>query len=708
MRFFKIFFVCCLIMQFCFSQSSTYILKDTTDSNSIVRKVHRMNELDVRTNRSVANIKAGSTGINIDLSELKKLPNIIGDADPFKSLQYMGGISQAGDASANMNVRGGNNDQNLILLNGCLIQNPTHVLGLFSVFNPDLIDQMKYVKSGIPSEYGGRLSSVVDIKNFSSIPPKTSVDGSVGFISSRLSLKLPLSNKFALYASQRASYIGAFVVPMLVKAGINEKLAQNNFEYSDTNVGFNYSVSKATKLAGHFYTGSDRISITENLKYAIDDNKVKWGNRVVGLQLNHLFSDKFSMAHYINSTEFYLQSDVNWLTNLYSLKSNNSVLSYKTDFIYQLNKHVFKTGLSGSFNKTLPAVIQSSTSQQSAISTDLYSKNLELAWYARDEWEHRNLLLNIGMRVGMYYSGLNLFQPTTNRNQSYKAYPGIEPRLFGRWLMSDKSALKVSASRHYQYFSRVPVINFGVPLEIFVPATATIKPSSVWHFSGGYFRNSTQNNYELSAEIYYKSFANLLEFGGNLNDLFSMNEMLSKIYQGSGTAYGAEFMLKKNTGKFTGWLNYTLGWNYRKFDQINDGHPFLATADRRHDLSAIAMYQLSKNWSLSATFVYATGSRLNLPRSWYIIDEKVILEYSKYNAFKMPDYHRLDISANYKLRPMGKLKSELNFAIYNIYNRANPFQLYYSASNENKNYNYKIKMSYLIPILPTVSWTFHI
>lgn len=708
MRFFYFISVYCLFAYNCYAQGSYSLIKDTTDSNSIVRKTHKLKDLEVSTNMSLTNIKSGSTGLNVDIQELKKLPNLIGDSDPFKALQYMGGISQAGDASANMNVRGGNNDQNLILLNGCTIQNPTHVLGLFSVFNPDLIDIMKYIKTGIPAEYGGRLSSVIDIKNFTAIPQRINVDGSVGLIASRLSVKLPLSNRFSIYASQRGSYIGAFVIPMLVKAGVDEKLAQNNFEFSDTNIGFNYSLNPTTKLSGHFYTGNDRISISENAKYAIDNNKSRWGNRVIGLQLNHLFSEKFSMAHYLNSTEFYLQSDVNWLTSLYTLKSNNSVINYKTDFVYQFNNHVLKTGLFVSFNKTLPAVIQLSTINQSSTMLHQFNKNIESALFIRDEWEHENLLFNIGFRAGLHYTFSNAFQSIYNQDQSPIIYPGFEPRLFARWLINSSSAIKASASRHYQYFSRVPVVNFGVPLEIFVPVTATIKPSSVWHFSGGYFKNTNHNTFEFSAEGYFKSFANLLEFGGNLNDLFSVNELLSKIYQGKGWSYGTELMFKKNTGKLTGWINYALGWNYRQFDQINEGKPFLATADRRHDLSAIAMYKLNDNWSLSATFVFATGSRLNLPRSWYVINEKVILEYSEYNAFKMPNYSRLDVSANYKLKPFGKIRSELIFSIYNVYNRANPFQVYYSTNSNNKNYNYKIQMSYLIPILPSLSWTFHI
>lgn len=691
-----------------FAQQKQVLIKDTTDSNSIVNKVQSIREIEVRSKMATANIKSGSGGLVIDVTELRKLPNIVGDADPFKALQYMGGISQAGDASANMNVRGGNNDQNLIILNGCYIQNPTHVLGLFSVFNPDLIDQMRFYKTGIPAEYGGRLSSVIDIKNFSNNPQRVHVDGSVGLISSRIAIKVPLSERISFYASQRGSYIGAFVIPMLIKAGINEKLAQNDFEFSDTNIGFNYVLSPTTKLSGQFYTGNDRISIAQSVKFSIDDNNSRWGNRVLGLQLNHIFSEKFSMAHYLNATEFYLQSNVNWLTTNYSLNSQNRILNYKSDFVYSLNHHTFKTGLEASLNQTLPAKISQvveATEVPVPLST-LY-KNTDIAWYIRDEWESGNLLLNIGLRAGINIaSPFNLMSETEQIPKS-RFYSGLEPRLFARWMFDKHSSVKLSATRHFQYLNRVPVVNFGVPLEILVPASAIGKSSSLWHYSVGYFRNVLENKWELSAEAYYKSFANLLEYGGNLNDLFSEKQLLNKMYTGKGWAYGAEFLAKKNAGRFTGWLSYTLGWNYRQFENINQGKPFLAINDRRHDFSVIGMYQLSDRINFSATFVYATGSRLNLPRSWFVVDDKVVLEYSGYNSFQMPAYNRLDFAMNYKLNPFYNIKSELNFAVYNIYNRANPYQVYYNTYNVANSKDFEIKMSYLIPILPSLSWTFH-
>jgi hypothetical protein len=704
-------FVLLFTIQTLQSQGEYRVLKDTTDSNSIVLKILSIREFEVNSRRLFSTVKSGSAGVSIDVKELKKLPNIMGDADPFKSLQYMGGMSQAGEASANMNIRGGDNDQNLILLNGSAIENPTHVLGLFSVFNPDLIDQIQYIKSGIPAEYGGRLSSVIDIKNFANNPSKIEIDGNIGLIASRLSFKSKLSKNLSVYAAHRLSYLSSLVMPMLIKFGIDPKMAQNNYEFSDSNLGFNLKLSSSTKLSGHFYSGTDLIKLTKNAEFSIDDNSSRWGNRAWGLQLTKLLSEKFSMSHSFNATRFNLLSELNWLTVPYNMNSEKSALNLKSDFLYLADSHKFKVGMDLSAGKLLPLDVKKSISD-SLLNPINYKTSTQASLYIRDEWESGPLLLNIGLRAGVYLthpnSQLRIPLLLSDNKNLESLHSGLEPRIFGRWMLDNESSVKVSVSKHFQYSSRVKLINLGLPLEVFVSASNKIKPSSLWHFSGGYFKSFNQNSWEMSIEAYYKSFSNLIEYTGNMNNPFSDNNIEDKLESGIGYAYGTELSLRKNIGRFSGWLNYSLGWNYRQFESINNGLPFLASQDRRHDLSLIGLYSINEKLSLSATFVYATGSRLNLPRSWYIIDDKVVLEFSEYNSFKMPDYHRLDISLNYQLPNWRKLKSELNFSVYNFYNRANPFQISYSTRSDSGQYDYKIKMSYLIPILPSVSWTFHL
>ncbi len=692
-----------------YAQQTYHILKDTTDSNSIVLKTQQIKEVDVRSRYPLSKIKSVSSGISVDVNELKKIPNLMGDSDPFKALQYMGGISQAGEASANMNVRGGDNDQNLILLNGSQVESPTHILGLFSIFNPELIDQMRYYKSGIPAEYGGRLSSVIDIRNNVQTPDKTEIAGNLGILASRISVKTSINKDIAVYAALRMSYLGAVVIPMLVRFGIDPKLAQNNFEFYDTNLGFNYKLSSATRLSGHFYAGNDRLEVSSNSKFAIEDNTSSWGNRVGGVQLSHVFTPLFSMIHSFNVSNFNMATSLNWLNAPYNVNSDRTTYNYKSDFILIANNHNFKTGFDFMVANLLPFAFNKETNDTLNFSLK-YNQFTNIALYFRDEWEKGPLLINAGIRAGVHLKHPDRLYNTSMRIKDLmsteKLYTAIEPRFFSRLMLNEVSSLKVSATKHFQFSNRVQLINLGLPVEIFVSASEHIKPASLWHFSGGYFRSLNDNKWEFSVEAYYKTFSNLLEYGGKLNDLMTEDNVETLLFRGRGYAYGSEFMLRKNFGNFTGWFNYTLGWNFRQFDDINNGLPYLATNDRRHDMSLIGIYQVNDKLTLNATYVYATGSRLNLPRSWYIVDGNVVLEYSKHNSFVMPDYHRLDLSLVYKLPVWNKLHSELNFSLYNVYNRANPFMVYYKTVADEGNFDYQIKMHYLIPILPSLSWTF--
>lgn len=692
-----------------YAQQTYHILKDTTDSNSIVLKTQQIKEVDVRSRYPLSKIKSVSSGISVDVNELKKIPNLMGDSDPFKALQYMGGISQAGEASANINVRGGDNDQNLILLNGSQVESPTHILGLFSIFNPELIDQMRYYKSGIPAEYGGRLSSVIDIRNNVQTPDKTEIAGNLGILASRISVKTSIDKDVAVYAALRMSYLGAVVIPALVCLGIDPKLAQNNFEFYDTNLGFNYKLSAATRLSGHFYAGNDRLEVSSNSKFAIEDNTSSWGNRVGGVQLSHVFTPVFSMIHSFNVSNFNMATRLNWLNAPYNVNSDRTTYNYKSDFILIANNHNIKTGFDFMVSNLLPFAFNKETNDTLNFSLK-YNQFTDIALYFRDEWEKGPVLINAGIRAGVHLKHPDRVYNTSMRIKELmrieKLYTAIEPRFFSRLMLNEASSLKISASKHFQFSNRVQLINLGLPVEIFVSASEWVKPSSLWHFSGGYFRSLNDNKWELSVEAYYKSFANLLEYGGKLNDLMTEHNIERLLFRGRAYAYGSEFMLRKNYGKFTGWFNYTLGWNFRQFDEINNGLPYLATNDRRHDMSLIGIYQVNDKLTLSATYVYATGNRLNLPRSWYIVDGNVVLEYSKHNSFVMPDYHRLDLSLVYKLPVWHKINSELNISIYNVYNRANPFMVYYKTVADEGNFDYQIKMHYLIPILPSLSWTF--
>lgn len=706
-----------LVSHCVFSQQKYNVIADTTDAKSITKRTIEIEEVEVSARLRNVNVLSGSTGISVDVREIKMLPNIIGESDPFKALQYMGGVSQAGEGNSGLYVRGGNNDQNLILLNGSLIQNPTHVLGLFSVFNPDIVEKMRFIKSGIPAEYGGRLASVVDIGTINNPIEKFKLDGSVGLISSRLSIQTPVSEKLSVYGSFRTSYINTIILPVLNKIGIDSALTRNRFGFFDANAGAILRINDKTKISSHFYYGEDNIVIKEVQKYQFLDNAVRWNNLSGNVQLSHIFNENLSMTHLLGYSGFHIATDMSWSNSLVNFNSGFKNFSYKADFFNIKNDHYLKFGAELAINSSSPHLVKADSLLPITLNDEHnIMRSTQATLYFRDEWSVDNFQFNLGLRANIYshWGPYTDYQSEARRHYSpdevLRTYFNIEPRLFGRYLIDNTSSLKLSASRHVQYYNQIPVISVGIPVDIQLPAGLYIKPQTSWHFSGGYFKNFQNNNYETSAEVYYRSLRNQLELNSGLIETFTNNMLEKSIVSGNGWAYGMELKFRKNSGRFTGWVSYNLAWSYRQFDEINDGMPFLARNDRRHDLSIVGMYKINDRWNITALMVYATGNRLNLPLSWFIIENQVVLEYGKYNSFVMPPFHRLDLSANYKLGAIGKIKSELNFSVYNVYNRANPFQVFFSTSNFDveKNYDFKIGMSYLLPIIPTVSWTFHL
>ena len=709
-------FILIAVVQFINSQEKPNTVSDSLKSLSITQKEFSIQEIEVKGKLKDANLKSGSIGLEIDVKQLKLLPKFMGENDLYKALQYMGGVSQAGEASSELNVRGGNNDQNLILLNGALIQNPTHVLGLFSVFNPDLIGQMRFIKSGMPAEYGGRLSSIVDINTVNTIPEKTDVKGSIGLISSRLAVQIPISPKLSIYSSLRGSYISSIILPTLTLFGIDKKLTQNKYEFWDVNTGFILNLSSRTKLTGDFYTGEDILKIKTLTNSNLNENSSSWGNTAATLKINHLFNDVWSMSHQLNYSKFKIKSLIDWQNSGINLQSQFENLKYKADFFYLTGNQQIKFGAEMSYNSAVPQTLSGDSILPFENKNERNIINsAQITGYVRDEWTYKNWLFNVGLRANLYaeIGPYTDFKSEGNyifpANHIVKIFPiSIEPRLFTRYSINSQSSFKLAATRHYQYQSQVPVFSFGFPSDLQTPASLYVQPQASWHFSGGYFHNLLDNNWEMSVELYYKTLENQLEYKNGVESTFSNSMYEKDLFVGKGWSYGSEWKLSKNAGKFTGWISYNLAWSYRQFDQLNGGKPFLARNDRRHDISVVGMYKLNERWNFSALFVYATGNRLNFPVSWFMIDNKIILEYGKYNDFEMPTYHRLDLSANCQLKPWHGIQSELNFSIYNVYNRANPFQVYLSTSDFiSKHYDFYINMSYLLPVVPSVSWTFH-
>ena len=710
MRFYLHIFFCLWMPFVAMSQNVPEIQLDTipNDTSRIAKEI-TINELVVTANHPLRNIQSTFMGMSVDISEYKKIPNIIGDADPFKALQYLGGFSQAGEASYNMNVWGGDNDHNLILLNGAPVEVPTHALGLFSIFNPDLMDKMDFIKSGVSAEYGGKVSSVVDLKHFIHLPERTEVSGNIGLISGRLSVKTPITNKLSAYGAHRRSFIGALIVPVLMKAGVNPVFFENQYEFHDTNFGANYQFNNSTRLGFHFYEGYDVIDISELFIRGL--KRMSWRNKLYGFQLNHVFSDKLSMIQYLNFTQFDMLTNMIWLSDYYRIQTENTNLRYKIDFSCVLPNHHIKAGVEMMTGKLH---YNHRDAAYDVESTEPLNGNhvSEISVYIRDNWDMGPLSINAGVRGNLFLKHPNTYRRSLfafNENKSVVThYKNLEPRLSMRWLLNDASAIKASLTHHHQNYNRTQLFSLGVPYELHTYSSERIKPNTLWNYSLGYYWTSGKKNWNFSMEGYYRKFKNLLQASGNLNDYLRSYSYDEYIIMGEGVAYGMELSLNRSSKHFDVWLKYLLGWNTRCFDEINNGKTFYATNDRRHDLTLIGTFKLTERWSASGSLFLASGNRFNLPLSWYVIDNKIIPEYDGYNSFVLPVYHRMDVSATYKLKDYRNLRSELIFSVHNLYNRANPFQFFFDTSQGVGGlHNFKLQRLYFLPILPTVSWSFY-
>ena len=682
------------------------------------------------------NVKSTKIGqIELDIDEIKTLPAFMGEVDIIKTIQLLPGVSSAAEGGQGFYVRGGGPDQNLVLLDEAVVYNAAHLFGFFSVFNADAVKSVNLIKGGMPANFGGRMSSVLEVNMDEGNNKRFSVKGGIGLISSRLTLEGPIvKDKGSFMISARRTYID-----IIMKAAIPDSspFAGSSYYFYDFNLKANYKLGDKDKLFLSGYYGKDEFSFGNKQ----DDFKVDmpWGNGVGSIRWNHLFSSKVFMnvtGTYSNYLfKFKSQQD----QFRFELKSGIEDWGGKVDFTYFPNtRHKIKWGADYIFHTFTPIGV-SAESDDVVFDTGLAQqlKSHESAAYLLDEFDvNENLRINAGLR----YSTFMHVGPFTRylkgdiskqdsivdykKNDVIKFYHGLEPRVSLRWMLKDKSSIKAGYSYNYQYVHLTSLSAVSLPTDIWYPTTNIAKPQRGWQGSLGYFKNFKQNMFETSVELYYKGMNNLIEYkegalpGDNVND--NTDNLL---VFGKGQSYGAEFFIKKTAGSFTGWIGYTISKTTRTFDDLNNGEPFAAKYDRRHDLSIVASYKLNKRWIFSSAFIFATGNTLTLPSSWYVQDQDLLFNYGARNSTRMAPYHRLDLSATLyskefkeKKDPISgeltqikkKVKSNWSFSIYNVYNRANPYFLYVDNDGDFLEGDFKIsvKQVTLFPIIPSVTWNF--
>jgi hypothetical protein len=671
---------------------------------ALTEQVNELDEVVITSQRKDENITKTQMGLQkLDAKEIKNIPVLFGEKDVLKTIQLLPGIKSAGEGSSGFNVRGGASDQNLILLDEATVYNASHLMGFFSVFNSDAIKDISVYKGNEPSEYGGRLSSVLDIKMNDGNDKKFGVSGGIGLISSRITIDGPIvKNKGSFIISARRTY-----ADMFLKLSKDTTLNQAKLYFYDLNAKANYRINDKNRIYLSGYFGKDALGISSF--------GINWGNSTATLRLNHLFSERlFSNTSFIFSNyDYKINIDDGDEINIISRIQDYGI---KQDFQFFINRnYTVKFGVNSVYHKIIPGAITASSN------IDMKSLTNKHAWENSFYLSHQyNFLDNISIEYGTRLSVFSLLGPgnfysydadgnTTDTakyssGQFVKTYFNLEPRATFNYIINQQSSVKAAYARNVQNLHLLSNSTSGNPTDLWIPSSNNVKPEIADQVSLGYYRNFSDNKYEFSAEVYYKRLQNQIDYknGAELN--FNEN-VESQILFGKGRAYGLELFLKKKQGKFNGWISYTLSRTERKFDEINDGSYFPAKQDRTHDISIVGIYELNKRWTLSATWVYSTGNAVTFPSGKYEIDGKTMYLYTQRNANRMPAYHRLDIGATWIKKKTDKFESSWTFSLYNAYGHDNAYTITF-RDNESDPTKTEAVQTTLFKFIPSFTYNF--
>ena len=685
----------------------------------VLPKINLSEEVVVSSKKRDANVKSAQMGkFTLPIEQIKSVPAFLGEVDLLKTIQFLPGVRNAGEGSAGIYVRGGGPDQNLILLDDAPVYNTGHLFGFFSIFNADAIKNVTLIKGGMPAQYGGRLSSVLDVSMKEGNNQKMEVDAGIGLIASRLSIQGPLKkNKSSFILSGRRTYVDALTKPFIKSTS---QFKGSGYYFYDLNAKVNYAFSDKDRIYLSGYFGRDVFDFV-NGKQNLNIN-IPWGNATGTVRWNHVFNNRL----FGNTTAIYndYNFSFNAIQNDFEIKLASGIrdLSIKQDFdLYPYTGHKLKFGGIYTYHKFTPSIIsgrQDSTVFKPNNAQIKYGH--EAALYIQDDWElNEKININAGLRYSFFQqtgpykiyetdvNGNRLDSTVFKKGESVKNYGGLEPRLTLRYAFNDATSFKTSVSRNLQYIHLVSNSGTTLPTDIWVPSTYKVKPQISWQYAAGIFKNFKDNMYETSVELYYKNMQNQIEYeeGYAPNGL---DDTENSFTFGRGWSYGAEFFVNKKRGRFTGWMGYTLSWTWRKFAALNFGEKYPAKYDRRNDMSVVAIYELNKKWKLSASFVFGTGNAATLPQRFYLVGGILTQEYSRINEYRLPSYHRLDFGAI--LTPSKnsnrKWKSEWVFSIYNTYSRKNPYFIYFDQSGNPLNGTLEIqaKQVSLFPIIPAITY----
>jgi len=693
--------------------------KNIRSNISLSEKRILSEEVIITSEKQDKNIESSNMSqAKLEVKNIKKIPVILGEIDVLKSAQLLPGIQSGGEGNSALYVRGGGPDQNLILLDEAVVYNAAHLFGFFSVFNADAIKDIDIIKGGMPAEYGGRLSSVLNISMKDGNNKKYKADGGIGLLSSRLMLQGPVQkNKSSFIVSGRRTYIDVLSKPFMPK---DNAFSGSGYYFYDLTTKINYRISDKDRLYLSGYFGRDIFN------FANSDNgiaiEIPWGNATTSLRWNHLFNDKLFMNASLIFSDYRFEFNIEQQEFELKIFSGINDWNTKVDFLFQPNnRHTIKFGTNYTYHEFTPGNATGKSGDVVFEPDEIFKQySNEGALYLSDDFEISDALkIHVGLRYSSFqHSGYISFREYLENefNASNENYRHVEPRLSFRHKLNTNSSIKGAYTQNYQYIHLASTSSVSLPTDLWIPSSSGIEPKFSDQYALGYFKNLKDNMYETSIEAYYKEMTNLIEYKEGVLPEDNTNSGSDDAFAfGDGDSYGIELLLKKSKGKTTGWIGYTLSKTTRYFDDVNNGVAFPAKYDRRHDLSITATHKLSEKWTLSSVFVYATGNAITLPTERYMIGEKIYTEHTSRNGFRMEPYHRLDIGATYTPTKKKKFQSSWNFSIYNVYSRKNPYFIYFDlevpegedGSIQEGNFTPKAYQVSIFPILPSVTWNFN-
>lgn len=662
--------------------------------------------------------------IKLDMQSIKRVPMVFGEVDILKSVTMLPGIVSAGEGNSGFSVRGGTQDQNLILLDEATVYNISHLLGFFSVFNGDAIRDLDVYKGGIPPQYGGRLSSLIDVRMKEGNNKKYTGAGGIGLLSSRFTFEGPIKKNLSSFiVSGRRSYADIFLPLSKVEGASSSKL----FFY-DFNAKINYKINDKDKLFISGYFGRDKFDFA-----GLFGNS--WGNKTATIRWNHLFNKKlFCNQTFIYSDfDYYFKFNFSEASNLEFLQGIRD-FSYKTDFSWYYNPaNKFNFGGIITHHNFNPGEIKPLTSESFLKNNIIMDrrKALESALYA--EHEHKfntrfkvrygvrySIFNNIGSSKEYKFSYDSLGAPPVvtdtisyKKNSIYNTYSGFEPRMSASYNFTKNDALKFSYNRTFQYLQQASNTAFALPTDQWIPANINIKPQVSDQIAVGYFKNFDLG-LETSVEVYYKWMKNQVDFRDNAQ-LFLNDYVYGELLTGKGWSYGSEFFVKKTKGNFKGFVSYTLSRSMRQIDGINSNKAYPTNTDRTHNLTVNTTYEINSKWDVNLNFVYITGNPITLPQGRWEYDGRVIPFYGPRNSQRFPAYHRMDAGINYypKKRKKGIFENSWNLSVYNLYGRKNPYSILTGTrkikGENDKEINTGIPITEQIALfrwVPSITWNF--